>query len=279
MGRTVPLSAGGSTARVSLSWWLYPRVRQLMAREAFDVVHVHEPLAPLLPYLVLHHSRAVNIGTFHAYSSRQRLYRISRPALSRLQRRLHGRIAVSPAARAFVAPHFPNHAYRVIPNGIEYDRFARAEPFPHLRDGRRNVLFVGRKDERKGLRYLLAATLELVVRRSDLRLIVVGPGEPDRECARLLARIADTAPRNRDAHRSGIRPGPATLLRQRRRVLQSGHRGRELRHRVAGGHGGRNARGRIEHRRVSGRGNGWGAGVAGTGTGYVCDGRGYLAHY
>ncbi len=194
MGRTVPLSAGGSTARVSLSWWLYPRVRQLMAREAFDVVHVHEPLAPLLPYLVLHHSRAVNIGTFHAYSSRQRLYRISRPALSRLQRRLHGRIAVSPAARAFVAPHFPNHAYRVIPNGIEYDRFARAEPFPHLRDGRRNVLFVGRKDERKGLRYLLAATLELVVRRSDLRLIVVGPGEPDRECARLLARIADTAP-------------------------------------------------------------------------------------
>jgi phosphatidylinositol alpha-mannosyltransferase len=194
MGRTVALSAGGSTARVSLSWWLYPRVRGLMARERFDVVHLHEPLAPLLPYLVLHHSRSVNIGTFHAYSDRQRLYRFSRPALGRLQRRLHGRIAVSPAAREFVAPHFPQHVYRVIPNGIEYERFATAQPFPHLRDGAVNILFVGRKDERKGLRYLLEAFHQMVAGDSRLRLVIVGPGEPDRECSRLLAAIAEVAP-------------------------------------------------------------------------------------
>ena len=194
MGGTLPLSAGGSTARVSFAWWLYPRIRGLMARESFDVVHLHEPLAPLLPYLVLHHSNAVNIGTFHAFSDQQRLYRWWRPALSRWQRQLDGRIAVSPAARAFVAPHFPNHAYRVIPNGIDFDRFAEAEPFHHLRDGKANVLFVGRKDERKGLRYLLAAFAQLIAGRRDLRLLIVGPGAPDRESGQILAAIASVAP-------------------------------------------------------------------------------------
>ena len=194
MGRSVPLSAGGSTARVTLSWWLYPRVRELMARERFDVVHLHEPLAPLLPLMVLQHSNSVNIGTFHAYSDRQRLYRLSRRAVGRWQRRLHGRIAVSPAARAFVSPHFPQQAYRVIPNGIDYQRFAHAAPLPELRDGLTNVLFLGRKDERKGLRYLLAAFVGLRRRRNDVRLVIVGPGKPDRECAALLDGIAAEHP-------------------------------------------------------------------------------------
>lgn len=186
MGRSVPLSAGGSTARVTLSWWLWPRVRQLMARERFDLVHVHEPLAPLLPLMFLHHSNAVNVGTFHAFSDGQQLYRWSRYALRTWHQRLHGRIAVSEAARTFVAPHFPQRQYRVIPNGIDFQRFAAANPLPELQDDRKNILFVGRKDERKGLRYLLEAFTLLLEIRRDLRLVVVGPGEPDRTCESLI---------------------------------------------------------------------------------------------
>ncbi len=190
MGRSVPLSAGGSTARVTLSWWLWPRVRQLMARERFDLVHVHEPLAPLLPLMVLQHSNAVNVGTFHAFSDGQQLYRWSRYALRTWHRRLHGRIAVSEAARTFVAPHFPQRQYRVIPNGINFQRFASANPLPELRDDRKNILFVGRKDERKGLRYLLEAFALLLESRRDLRLVVVGPGEPDRACEAWIGAIS-----------------------------------------------------------------------------------------
>ena len=189
MGRSVPLSAGGSTARVTLSWWLWPRVRQLMARERFDLVHVHEPLAPLLPLMFLHHSNAVNVGTFHAFSDGQQLYRWSRYALRTWHQRLHGRIAVSEAARTFVAPHFPQRQYRVIPNGIDFQRFAAANPLPELQDDRKNILFVGRKDERKGLRYLLEAFALLLEIRRDLRLVVVGPGEPDRTCESLIDTI------------------------------------------------------------------------------------------
>ena len=194
MGRSVPLSAGGSTARVTLDWRLYPRVRGIMHRERFDIVHLHEPLAPLLPLMVLQHSCSVNVGTFHAFSNRRHLYRISRRAVGRWQRRLHGRIAVSPAARDFVAPHFPGYVYRVIPNGIDFQRFATAQPFPDLREGRPNILFVGRKDERKGLRYLLEACRINRPRLDKPRLIIVGPGEPDRECSALLNEIAARDP-------------------------------------------------------------------------------------
>ena len=190
MGRSVPLSAGGSKARVTLDWWLYPRVRGLMQRERFEVVHLHEPLAPLLPLMVLQHSQAVNVGTFHAYSHRAHLYRVARRAVGRWQRRLHGRIAVSPAALDFVSPHFPGYPYRVIPNGIDFLRFANAAPFPDLSDGRTNILFVGRKDERKGLRYLLEAFLSMQSKLDNLRLIVVGPGEPDRDCSSLMEAAA-----------------------------------------------------------------------------------------
>ncbi len=186
MGRPVPVSAAGSKARVCLSFWLYPRIRALMDRERFDVVHLHEPLAPILPLMVLQHSKTVNVGTFHAYSEREQVYRVALRAVGRWQQRLHGRIAVSPAARSYVSPHFPQYNYRVIPNGVDYRRFADAEPLLELRDGKINLLFVGRKDGRKGLPYLLDAFALLSRVRNDLRLIIVGPGEPDRRCAALL---------------------------------------------------------------------------------------------
>ena len=193
MGSTVSVSAGGSKARVALDPRLYPRVRSLMRQRRFDVVHLHEPLAPILPWMVMQHSQAVNVGTFHAFSEKQRLYRFGRIAVARWQRRLHGRIAVSAAARDFVSPHFPGYCYRVIPNGIDYQRFADAEPFPQLLDGRTNLLFVGRKDERKGLRYLLEACLAIIERIENLRLIIVGPGAPDQRCAALIDRISSYA--------------------------------------------------------------------------------------
>jgi phosphatidylinositol alpha-mannosyltransferase len=187
LGRSVPVPSGGSVARVSLSWWLYRRIRSLLERESFDIIHLHEPLAPVLPLCVLEVSNAVNIGTFHAFYNRQHLYRLSHPIIKRWHDRLHGRIAVSPVARRYVNNFFPRD-YEIIPNGIDVDHFANnAQPWPQYQDGKTNILFVGRLEKRKGLRYLLDAYSRLQWELPNTRLLVVGPGSPDKDSHHILS--------------------------------------------------------------------------------------------
>ncbi len=187
LGRSVPVPTGGSMARISLSVWLEPRIKRLLAEEQFDVIHIHEPLAPVIPLFILRLSNAVNVGTFHAFHGSGRVYRVSKYALRRYHDRLDGRIAVSVPALSMVSRHFPGD-YRVIPNGIEFNRFAiPARPLSDFQDGKLNILFVGRLEKRKGLKYLLGAYSKLKWRYPNTRLIVVGPGNPEPEVFRFIA--------------------------------------------------------------------------------------------
>jgi phosphatidyl-myo-inositol alpha-mannosyltransferase len=176
IGRVVPIPTNGSVARLNLPMQGYLQVKRLLAYQAFDIVHLHEPMMPSLPLTVLRHSQAINIGTFHASGRTNLRYFYAKPMLKPQFGKLHGRIAVSRAARDFVARRFPG-AYRIIPNGIDYARFATPlEPIPELEDDRLDVLFVGRLEKRKGLQYLLRAWP--LVRRQfpKARLLVVGGG-------------------------------------------------------------------------------------------------------
>ncbi len=186
-GRPVPVPIGGSVARVSLSVWKRPKIKSLLRSGGFDVVHIHEPFAPVPPNLGARTSSALTVGTFHAFHEHGHLYRMSKYMLRATPRRLDGRIAVSDAARRYVDKFFPGD-YRIIPNGIDYDRFVTPAPrLEEFDDGRINLMFVGRLEKRKGLRYLLAAYAELKWDYPELRLIVVGPGEPDVESQRVMS--------------------------------------------------------------------------------------------
>ena len=176
VGKTiVRVPTNASVARISLSLTLSRQVKEILADERFDVVHLHEPLAPALPITVLRHSRTVNVGTFHTYRRSHFAYLYGKPLLKRYFNRLQGRVAVSDAARELIERYFPAR-YRIIPNGIDMQLFQSAlPPFPNLDDGMLNILFVGRLEKRKGLTYLLQA-LRIVQESGtyDVRLIVVG---------------------------------------------------------------------------------------------------------
>ncbi|MGE5618033.1 MAG: glycosyltransferase family 4 protein [Sphingomonadaceae bacterium] len=176
VGSVVPVPANGSVARISLSLRLSRQVKEILEAEQFDVIHLHEPLLPALPITVLRHSHSVNVGTFHAFAQSNYAYFYGKPILRYFVRRLHGRIAVSPPARDFVADYFPGE-YEIIPNGIDFDKFAvPAEPLPAFREGGPNILFVGRLEKRKGLKYLLRAMSGVWSHFPEARLIVVGSG-------------------------------------------------------------------------------------------------------
>lgn len=186
LGRPIRIASGGSTARITVSFWLAEKVRDILMQNQYDILHLHEPFTPFLPLCVLTFSPGVNIGTFHAYHGRSRFYPWAKPFLRRWERRLHGRTAVSEPARQFISRYFPGD-YRIIPNGVAVEHFASGTPLPQFMDGKVNILFVGRLEKRKGLRYLVGAFTRLKWQYPYLRLIVVGPGNPDQESILRLA--------------------------------------------------------------------------------------------
>jgi phosphatidylinositol alpha-mannosyltransferase len=176
LGKTIPYPSNGSVARLTLSWWLMPKVKSILNEERFDILHFHEPLFPSLPWMVLPLSHSVNVATFHAFYKRSLGYWFWKPLVKGYYSRLDGKIAVSEPAKRFVSRYFPGD-YRVIPHGVDLERFsAEVPPIEDFCDGKLNILFVSRLEERKGIRYLLKAFRVVKAEFPQSRLIVVGPG-------------------------------------------------------------------------------------------------------
>jgi phosphatidylinositol alpha-mannosyltransferase len=184
VGFSVPINASVGTLTFSPRY--LGQIGKMLDRERFDVLHFHEPFVPFLSLFLLRESEAVNVATFHAYAGFSPSYEFGSRALQGYAKRLHGRIAVSAAARHFIDRFFPGD-YKVIPNGVDVARFANAVPLARWQDGTPNVLFVGRHEPRKGLLDLLKAHRILRKTGSGSRLLVVGSGPQEREARRYVA--------------------------------------------------------------------------------------------
>jgi phosphatidylinositol alpha-mannosyltransferase len=192
IGRPIPLRVSGSIARITLSLRSAGNVKRVLEETDFDIVHVHEPFMPQLPVQFLRYSTTVNVGTWHAARESNFVYVYGRRLIKRWARKLDGKIAVSTAAVKHIEKYFPGY-YNIIPNGVDIEHFGKdVEPLPEFGDGKRNVLFVGRPEKRKGLKYLIRAFVGVQRAIPDSRLIVVGAGEFGRyENAVRKARLRD----------------------------------------------------------------------------------------
>ena len=175
IGQAIAVPYNGSVGRITLSARLEYLVTRVLDRERFDIIHHHEPLVPLLSAQILDRKSCPQVATFHAFGGFSFSYWLGRPIGRRYMNKLDGRIAVSSAARHFISRYFPGE-YEIIPNGVEVDFFAKAKPFPEYRDGKTNILFVGRVEPRKGAQYLVRAYAKLKQRHPDTRLIICGRG-------------------------------------------------------------------------------------------------------
>jgi phosphatidyl-myo-inositol alpha-mannosyltransferase len=154
LGRTAALRANGAVSNLSFFPESVARMRRELRAGRFDVVHVHEPIAPVIGWDACCFDGAPVVGTFHAYSTKWfPNATASLLGARRIFNKLHARIAVSEAARWTGERYFGGN-YDVIPNGVDA---AAAPAGPKPTGDEFRILFVGRDEERKGLPILLAA--------------------------------------------------------------------------------------------------------------------------
>jgi len=175
VGGSVRLPSNGSIAPIAAGKAAAGHTLEALRVVAPDVVHLHEPLVPGPTQAALLAAEAPLVGTFHAsYSEANRWYQFFRPPLRRVLERLAVRTAVSDEARRMAEDAFGG-TYHLLPNGVEVERYASADPWPSARPA---ILFVGRHEPRKGLAVLLDAFAGL---DRDAVLWVAGDGAQSEE--------------------------------------------------------------------------------------------------
>lgn len=204
LGDSIPYAQNGSFAPLAPDPPAQLRLLGAIWDERFDLLHLHEPLAPGPTLTAVMVKPVPLVGTFHA-SGKIAVYRWARFGVTRLAARLDLRTAVSPDA-AGMARHHLGGSYEILANGIEIDRFAEAEPA--TTDGP-TVLFLGRHEPRKGLSVLLEAARRMP---SDVRFWIGGHGPETEQLKAKYAgddRIEWLGPLSEDDKRSRLKAADA----------------------------------------------------------------------
>ncbi|GAA0274059.1 glycosyltransferase family 4 protein [Cryptosporangium japonicum] len=178
-GRAVPVPYNGSVARLAFGPLSLARVRRWLRDGRFDVLHVHEPIAPSLSLLACVAATGPIVATFHTATQRSRTLAAVHSALQPVLEKITARIAVSALARRVQVEHLDGGAVE-IPNGVAVGKFADAVPLPGWPGEGGALGFLGRFGEpRKGFTVLADAFARLAPDRPGLRLLVAGPGDAD----------------------------------------------------------------------------------------------------
>jgi phosphatidylinositol alpha-mannosyltransferase len=156
------------------------RIDEILNREQFDIIHFHEPWVPMLSRQIMSRSSAVHVATFHAKIPETLMSRtvvkVVTPYTKSVMKYLDELTAVSEAAAEWVQSTTEEEV-KIIPNGIDLERFSNL-PKP-IKLPTKSILYIGRLERRKGVKYLLEAFALLQQTVPDAHLIIAGDG-PDR---------------------------------------------------------------------------------------------------
>jgi phosphatidyl-myo-inositol alpha-mannosyltransferase len=177
VGRSRRYSVMGSRTTFTFGPSVLRRLRQLLHDERFDLVHVHAPCDMGLPMLLYPLYRGPVVATLHSpMNDPSPLRWLAAPYYGRVLRRCAAVLSVSEAARAAMA-RYARFDSQIVPNGVDTAALAAGKPLERFRDGKTNVLMLGRLEPRNGPDIMFQALPRLLARHPNVRLLVAGEGK------------------------------------------------------------------------------------------------------
>ncbi len=176
VGKVVYIPMNGSYATAPFGFEIPAKMKWIVERGKYDIIHLNGPMFPNLSFFALKYSNTRTIATFHSASEKNkgRGARIFKWLFGKLYEKIDVKIAVSETALKNHEPYIPG-PYYIIPNGVDDERFTPTGKKLKKMDGN-SILFVGRLDRRKGLHRLLKAFVHVKKKVKDAKLFVVGKG-------------------------------------------------------------------------------------------------------
>jgi glycosyltransferase involved in cell wall biosynthesis len=147
VGEALPPLAGRRRAALPID--VARTISELFERAALDLCHVHEPFAPSVASTALRHSRALNVGTFHAPTERVVATQVARKVVQLVFGRLDARTAAYGATAELLRRFFPGD-YAIVEPGAD------PVPRPAHQTERVRIAFL-EQEERGALRLFLRA--------------------------------------------------------------------------------------------------------------------------
>jgi phosphatidylinositol alpha-mannosyltransferase len=189
--RSVRIHGYGSAAEATLTPRALGALRNLFAREQFDLLHLHAPCDIGLPSWALWAFNGPIVCTIHSYFPHTPVRRLLAPWYRYVMRRMTRVIAVSETARDTIA-RYADFDCTIIANGVDCEAFASGRPIGRFADGMTNILSVARLEARNGVDIVIEAFEVLARERRDVRLLLAGDGPSRAEYEAQVARLPES---------------------------------------------------------------------------------------
>ncbi len=162
-------------------------IDELLHKYDFDIIHMHEPLVPLLARQMMPRVTCPVVGTFHAAMPETMLGKSIAgsiaPFVKSVVKHLSAVTAVSTVATSYISNYVDIADVNFVPNGVDLDVYKNPPVGSKERSG---ILYVGRLEKRKGVKYLLRAFAQLLTTMPNIHLTIAGGG-PDLEKLKRVA--------------------------------------------------------------------------------------------
>lgn len=178
LGKSLPVWANGSLAKIAFAWNLGRQVKRMIAEEQFDVIHIHCPMTPVLPLLIQRYADCPVIGHLHAMLlEKPTLFKLFHGFTKSVMEDFDGLVSVSETAARPFREWFDIQNWEIIPNGIPVDEFLDCDKkIEKFDDGKHNIFWIGRLEPRNGLSLLIDMFRMVHKEEPNSRLIVAGDG-------------------------------------------------------------------------------------------------------